>query len=710
MPAAKLNDLLARVECEDLYDFLKLDRTATPAELSAAAQQKFDKIQNMGRRGGKWDDQKELAGLCRSKFKNDRTKKEYDRELDDAAARTTRGERPESTHEFDEKKILLNKGWDRVGLGHVDDALVIAKRLTGDHPSYFSYRLTVAELLINREKYQEALDFLGWCEDEEPRSDRYKAMLGIVYAKAGTVTWGRRDGQVCATSVEHVDDAERCLDQARAYSAAVAESDGKLSREIGMLEEHLRVATQRGWNGNVPALVGAVLIGMVYIGGAGSPPFAESPDGLVATLGGIGLLMWLSAGVYFVSSWDPQWKINADQLNPGPGCLVSLLTAAFMLPFIPFVALWKFFTNFWPTHKNTISDLLATGSWRSVLRVPFPAWPVRAGVIAMIVLLGVVEQAGGCLYWTRSEPEPSPGGVTAEDCEDALGLSESARRRIQSGLAIAGFDPGPVDGVFGSRTRQAITQWQRQVGVSPTGCLTDNGAALLEALAEETGIAGSTEGVDPSPALGLVGRWFGRIEGSDRRYYADIIFEEGGEARIRYPLSGCTGRLSVISGSSYREELTQGDECPVTGRVTLRRLTKERVSYEWGYDSLSVEASGHLLQVATMADAGDESELSGTWSGEHGSTRHPSVTFTADLTIEATGVVLRISWPCAFRLEPVSADSRALVYSAVHLEGLCYDDRVVLRRLGKNALWFETETARVQYFGTMVGILHRGFD
>ena len=246
----------------------------------------------------------------------------------------------------------------------------------------------------------------------------------------------------------------------------------------------------------------------------------------------------------------------------------------------------------------------ASGHFRSL------GWGFRLllGVFGVALLLDVAA----CPFGTRSgsdaeapvpmpasvgtggESEPSPVAVSEED---ALGLTRSARRRIQSGLAIAGFDPGPVDGVFGSRTRQAIRQWQSQVGVSPTGYLTSNGAGLLEALAEEVGnapaVADAVDGAradpgltvpsevvasvervdsDPAPALGLTGRWLGRIEGFGRRYYVDIIFEEGG-ARIRYPLSGCTGRLHVIAGSSYREELAQGDECSVNGRVMLRRLT-----------------------------------------------------------------------------------------------------------------------------------------
>ena len=188
----------------------------------------------------------------------------------------------------------------------------------------------------------------------------------------------------------------------------------------------------------------------------------------------------------------------------------------------------------------------------------------------------------------------------------------------------------------------------------------------------------------------------------------DVVFEDDGP-RIRYPVSGCSGRLYSISGSSYREELAQGDDCPENGRVTLRRLTAERVSYEWGYDSRSVEASGQLLAVAAMAEGGDASTLSGIWSGEHRYTRFPSNEYSAELTVEPTGVLLRISWPCVFRLEPVSADLQRLVYSSARLDGLCFDDgRVTLRRLGRDALWFET--ARVEGYGTMVGILHRGFE
>lgn len=65
------------------------------------------------------------------------------------------------------------------------------------------------------------------------------------------------------------------------------------------------------------------------------------------------------------------------------------------------------------------------------------------------------------------------------DCEkreeEELGLDRDARRRIQSCLKAQGFDPGVPDGLFGPRTRGAITAWQeaRSDGkVEVTGYLT----------------------------------------------------------------------------------------------------------------------------------------------------------------------------------------------------------------------------------------------
>ena len=47
-------------------------------------------------------------------------------------------------------------------------------------------------------------------------------------------------------------------------------------------------------------------------------------------------------------------------------------------------------------------------------------------------------------------------GCNGPVVEDGLSLDRAARRAIQEGLQVAGFDPGGADGMFGPRTRTAI--------------------------------------------------------------------------------------------------------------------------------------------------------------------------------------------------------------------------------------------------------------
>ena len=78
-----------------------------------------------------------------------------------------------------------------------------------------------------------------------------------------------------------------------------------------------------------------------------------------------------------------------------------------------------------------------------------------------------VERGAVATAVAASVDAPSAGATSAS--EASLGLDRSARRRIQRGLAEAGFDPGPADGVFGPGTRTAIRRWQASRGAPSTG-------------------------------------------------------------------------------------------------------------------------------------------------------------------------------------------------------------------------------------------------
>ena len=77
---------------------------------------------------------------------------------------------------------------------------------------------------------------------------------------------------------------------------------------------------------------------------------------------------------------------------------------------------------------------------------------------------------------------PQAGGSTdiaAGAVESALELTRVQRVTIQRGLGELGFDVGPLDGIFGRRTRAAISTWQTSSGNPVTGYLDTRGVETL---------------------------------------------------------------------------------------------------------------------------------------------------------------------------------------------------------------------------------------
>lgn len=68
--------------------------------------------------------------------------------------------------------------------------------------------------------------------------------------------------------------------------------------------------------------------------------------------------------------------------------------------------------------------------------------------------------------------------------EEALSLTRTARRSIQSDLTVLGYDTRGVDGIFGSGSRRAITNWQQSNGYPQTGYVTQAQINQLNAQAE----------------------------------------------------------------------------------------------------------------------------------------------------------------------------------------------------------------------------------
>ena len=112
----------------------------------------------------------------------------------------------------------------------------------------------------------------------------------------------------------------------------------------------------------------------------------------------------------------------------------------------------------------------------------FPDRPVVAGAAD-----GAEGQEGaGALAALPAAPDP----VAAEA---ALGLDRAARALVQRGLASLAFDPGPVDGSIGPRTRSALGAWQSAKGYEATGRLTREQAEALVAMGREAESADRAE-------------------------------------------------------------------------------------------------------------------------------------------------------------------------------------------------------------------------
>ncbi|MCY4057955.1 MAG: hypothetical protein OXG44_08125, partial [Gammaproteobacteria bacterium] len=257
MLPAKLNDLLAIVECANLYEFLKLDPSATPEELQAAADEKYNSMHSHGRRGGKWDARKDLTSLCKSIFRDSTSKKEYDRTLEEAAGRDEgRDEDGQSGRRerrgFDETSAILTAGWGLIAQGRTAEAVAIAQRLDGSYRECSRFRAAVGEMLVKGNEPIEAIKFLAWCEVQEPDNREYRTLLGMAFAKAGTATWDDFGSGPCATRAEQVEEAEDCLRRAGEYAAG----DPAVEQEVADLRRHVEFAKRKKWNGNVVAVVG----------------------------------------------------------------------------------------------------------------------------------------------------------------------------------------------------------------------------------------------------------------------------------------------------------------------------------------------------------------------------------------------------------------------------------------------------------------------
>jgi peptidoglycan hydrolase-like protein with peptidoglycan-binding domain len=148
----------------------------------------------------------------------------------------------------------------------------------------------------------------------------------------------------------------------------------------------------------------------------------------------------------------------------------------------------------------------------------------------------------------RIQAEPQ---LEARLAEDALALTRAARRAIQEGLSLTGFDPKGIDGVFGAGSRTAITAWQRRYGHAPTSYLTREQIVQLSAQADRRRAELATEEAARQA-----------VQVAEDRAYWDQTGKAGDEAGLRaylrrYPDGAfadlATQRIKVIDDARAAE-------------------------------------------------------------------------------------------------------------------------------------------------------------
>lgn len=81
---------------------------------------------------------------------------------------------------------------------------------------------------------------------------------------------------------------------------------------------------------------------------------------------------------------------------------------------------------------------------------------------------------------TEEEQAPRVRSASSSDHQE-LGLTRAEIRVLQARLQAAGQSPGTADGLWGRRTDAAVRGWQAAQGIEPTGYLSREQIALLEA-------------------------------------------------------------------------------------------------------------------------------------------------------------------------------------------------------------------------------------
>ena len=229
----------------------------------------------------------------------------------------------------------------------------------------------------------------------------------------------------------------------------------------------------------------------------------------------------------------------------------------------------------------------------------------------------LIARAGGldsrCDERTLADAQRDAEEAAAAE-EEALGLDRETRRRIQMGLEAEGFDPGPVDGLFGPRTRSAIRGWQEAQGRAVTGYLDEVSAKALLAAGErfedvpesEDALDGKTETAE----VVVSGEEAAETEHASEAETSSAVDSAERDEKAKEVYDHAVRIHTVKAYEAVRNEF------PDTVYADLADAQIEKLKMSGGGDSLDSIPPGTSVREDTTSSAsntGNELRLDGRW-------------------------------------------------------------------------------------------------
>lgn len=199
--------------------------------------------------------------------------------------------------------------------------------------------------------------------------------------------------------------------------------------------------------------------------------------------------------------------------------------------------------------------------WRPA---PFVAWGSTTLVSLMIVGNALFGQPGGSRLYADASDELVSGSTRLE-VEAPSGAGRTIQLKydpmveaVQRELAAAGYYKGVIDGVTGRKTRTAIEDYQRSVGIDVTGEPTPDLAEHIRYTREISDAALFTGSIEPDP---------------DAEARARVRRVQTGLAELAYDPGDINGELTGSTATAIRA-FQRDRQMPETGEITDELLTE----------------------------------------------------------------------------------------------------------------------------------------